>query len=63
MSADELKTTYSKTGGDDELSYAVAEISDSSTDEELLHYSIPTDELKKLLKNLDFHIAPVLMIL
>lgn len=47
-----------------ELSYAQAgEIDENSTDEELLAYTIPPEESRALLRTLDFHIAPVLMIL
>ncbi|GAA6008088.1 hypothetical protein JCM11491_001877 [Sporobolomyces phaffii] len=47
-----------------ELSYATAgDIDANSTDEELLAYTIPPEETRALLRKLDFHIAPVLMIL
>ena len=45
------------------ISYTTQEIDENSSDEELLAYCIPPDELRSLLRNLDFHIAPVLMIL
>jgi hypothetical protein len=51
-------------GDDKELAYAQSgEIDENSTDEELLAYTIPPDEQRALLRTLDFHIAPVLMIL
>ncbi|GAA5900027.1 uncharacterized protein JCM6883_006066 [Sporobolomyces salmoneus] len=49
---------------DKELAYTQpGEIDEASTHEELLAYTIPPSELKSLLRTLDFHIAPVLMIL
>ncbi|GAA6060158.1 hypothetical protein JCM10212_005159 [Sporobolomyces blumeae] len=47
----------------EELGYAVAEIDESSTDDELLRYEIAPAESRKLLRTLDTWIAPVLMIL